>query len=103
MSWKKSNPGGAVAAAAEPQPPIQSGAMDGGQVRAHMEEADGRATEAERLANQQRALVGALARNGHDAGEARRLLRILEERVALEEAERDRTRRDLVALKRRGG
>jgi hypothetical protein len=88
----------------EPQPaPFQSGAMDGGQVRAHMEDADGRAAEAERLANQQRALVGALARNGHDAGEARRLLRILEERLALEEAERDRMRRELVALKRREG
>ena len=103
MTWKKSDPEGAAAPAAperQPAPP-QFGAMDGGQLRAHMEEADRRAAEAERLANQQRALVGALARGGQDDTEARRLLGILEQRLALEEAERDRMRRDLVALKRR--
>ncbi len=68
-----------------------------------MEEADRRAADAERLANRQRALVGALARDGKDATEARRLLRILEERLSLEEAERDRMRRELLELRRREG
>jgi hypothetical protein len=75
--------------------------MDAEQIRAHMQEAERRAAEAERLANQQRALVASLEREGKDAGEARRLLHILEERLALEEAVRDRIRRELVALKRR--
>jgi hypothetical protein len=75
--------------------------MDAEQIRAHMQEAEQCAVEAERLANLQPALVASLEREGKDAGEARRLLQILEERLALEEAERDRIRRELVALKRR--
>lgn len=107
MSWKKNDSGDAGASPSDthdrPPRPAASADMDGEQMRDHMEETERRAIEAERLANQQRALVAALDRNGHDAAEARRLLRILEERVALEEADRDRMRRDLAALRRREG
>jgi hypothetical protein len=103
MSWKKSDPGSpAPKGACEPKhPPDRSGAMDDGEMRAQMEETERRVAEAERLANRQRTLVASLVRGGQDAAEARRLLRILEERLALEEADRDRTRRELAALKRR--
>lgn len=105
MSWKKSDSsesGAPPSAIPERQPqPVSSGEMDDGQMRGHMEEMERRVADAERLANQQRALVAALERNGHDVAEARRLLRVLEERLALEEGDRDRMRRDLAALRRR--
>jgi len=66
-----------------------------------MEEADRRVAESQRLAEAQRALVAALVRGGDDATDARRQLRIMEQRVALDEADRDRMRRELAALKRR--
>lgn len=75
--------------------------MEPGEIRALMEEVDRRAAESRHLADAQRALVAALERGADDAAEARRLLRVLEERLALDEADRDRTRRELAALKRR--
>ncbi len=105
MSWKKSDTGDGGAPPTDvpgDQPRrASSGDSDDAQMREHMEETDRRAADAERLANQQRALVASLERGGNDAAEARRLLRILEERLALEEAERDRMRRELAALRRR--
>jgi hypothetical protein len=103
MSWKKSERSDpATKWACEPKhPPDRSGEMDDGEMRAQMDEAEHRVAEAERLANRQRTLVASLERGGQDAAEARRLLRILEERLALAEADRDRTRRELAALKRR--
>jgi hypothetical protein len=103
MSWKKSDPGSPApeGACAPKHPPDRSGEMDDGEMRAQMEEAEHRVAEADRLANRQRTLVASLERGGRDSAEARRLLRILEEQLALEEADRDRTRRDLAALKRR--
>lgn len=94
-----------AAAGPAPEPaerPIRSGEMDAEEIRAHMEEVERRVAEAERLADSQRALVASLDRAGHDATEARRLLRVLEQQLALDEADRDRFRRELAALKRRG-
>ena len=77
--------------------------MESEELRAHMEEVERRVAESHRLAEVQRALVAALVRGGDDATEARRRLRILEQRLALDEADRDRMRRELAALKRREG
>ncbi len=77
--------------------------MEPEEIRAQMEEIEGRVAESLRLAEAQRALVAALERGGDDAAEARRVLRIIEERLARDEEARDRMRRDLAVLRRKEG